>query len=211
MALKSTNQPTSLLVRVWNWVAASVLSFLLLVLDALESLFNIRKEDSLLEKGKNAGGLLARFGTYVYLDTFLALVTPAIVIAVKSYGLSFVWAFCGVWIYGFVVAWAFIQSFDSTGVDLSVGTDLRRAQDTLRARSPVASVLAMTVLVFKWSFWTGPEQVVIFFRKELNTTFRVVIVLLILTAIQSFFWAGLYSLGYDGYEVGYEVMMKGLF
>lgn len=200
MALKSANQTPSLLVRVW-----------LLFVQTLESLLNIKTEDGLLEKGKSVSGLLVRFGTYVYLDAFIALGTPAIVIAVKSYGLSFVWAFCGVWVYGFAVAWVFIKSFDSTGVDLSVGTDLRRAQDTLRARSLVASVLAMMILVFKWSFWTGPEQVVIFFRKELNTTFRVVIVLLILTAIQSFFWAGLYSLGYDGYEVGYEVLMKGWF
>lgn len=200
MALNTKNQPASLLARAW-----------LLFIQTLESLLNIRKEDELLEKGKNAGGLVARFSTYVYLDSILALVTPAIVIAVKSYGMSFVWAFCGVWVYGFVVAWAFIKSFDATGVDLSVGTDLRRAQDTLHEGSRVVGILAMALLVLKWSFWTGPEQVVIFFRKELNTTFRVVIVLLVLSAIQSLFWSGLYSLGYDGYEKGYEVLVRELF
>lgn len=211
MALKTTNQPTSLLVRVLTWVAAGALRFVLLVIETIESLFNIKEENDFLENSKNAGGLVARFSTYVYIDTVLALVTPAIVGATKLFDLSFVWAFVGVWIYGFVVAWMFVQAFDTTGVDLSVGTDLRRAQDTLRARSLSAAILAMMVLVFKWSFWTGPEQVVIFFRKELNTTLRVIIVLLLLTAIQSFFWAGLYSLGFDGYEKGYEVLMKGWF
>lgn len=210
MALNTENQTPGLLVQVLTWAAAKALRFVLLVIETLESLFNIKKEDDFFEKSKNAGGLVARFSTYVYIDTVVAFGTPAIVGATKLFDLSFVWAFVGVWIYGFAIAWMFVQAFDTTGVDLSVGTDLRRAQDTLREGSRIASVLSMAILVFKWSFWTGPEQVVIFFRKELNTTLRVIIVLLLITAIQSFFWAGLYSLGYDGYEKGYEVL-KNLF
>lgn len=205
MALKSANQPIRLLKRIGTWVAntwigARVVALVLFLWSVLKSLLNIKEEDELLEGGKNAGGFLARFGTYLYMDSVLAVLAPAIVTTVKYHGLSFPWVFLAVWAFGFVAAGAFVLYYEKTGKDLSIGTDLRRAQDTLRKGSLVAAILFMTWLVLKWSFWTGPEQVVTFFRKELRTLPLIVLVLLILTAIQSVFWAAFYSAGYDGYS-----------
>ena len=46
-------------------------------------------------------------------------------------------------------------------------------------------------------FWSGPEQVILFFRKEIRSFFRGVVILLVLTAIQSYIWTIIYGLGYD--------------
>jgi hypothetical protein len=55
----------------------------------------------------------------------------------------------------------------------------------------------MLVVVGQALFWTGPEKIVTFFRKEIGTIFRIILVLLFLTFVQSFIWTFLYGVGYD--------------
>lgn len=56
---------------------------------------------------------------------------------------------------------------------------------------------AMLGLNIKATIWDGPEQVVIFFKKELGGMIQMTEVLVVLTFVQGFFWAGVYGLGYE--------------
>ncbi|MCX6787243.1 MAG: hypothetical protein NTY93_01820 [Candidatus Kaiserbacteria bacterium] len=101
------------------------------------------------------------------------------------------------WVFDFIVAGSFILVYEKTGEDLSLGSDYRRAIDTIHKKSRIVGYIALAIVIIKAIFWDGPEQVIIFFRKEIRTVPRIIVVLLILTVIQALIWAALYGLGYD--------------
>jgi hypothetical protein len=55
----------------------------------------------------------------------------------------------------------------------------------------------MLGVILQAAVWSGPEQVVIFFRKEIGSMSRMVAVLLFLTVLQTVAWMFLYRSGYD--------------
>lgn len=179
--------------RVGDWVVAAA-SF---ILEVLGSFLNFKKEDGVLAKGKKTANLLVRRVAYLVADYGLTAVSAAIVVAAKTLGASFLETLIAMWVFDFVVAGVFVVFFEKTGEDLSLGVDFRRAVDTIRQKSRVAGYVAVLLVVGQAIFWTGPEKIVTFFRKEIRTVPRVVALLLLLTAIQSLIWTFLYGLGYD--------------
>lgn len=191
MALK-LRKTTRFLARVGTWIAVAI-SFLGGV---LESFLNFKEGDGLLKKGVRTVDLAARQAIYFVADYGLWLVSVGIFTAMKTFGFSFLWIFAALWAYEFVAAGAFTLFYEKTGKDLSLGEDFRRATDTIREKSRLAGYAAMVPIALRAIFWTGPEKAITFFRKEIGTIPRVIIVLLVLTAIQSLVWAYLYDLGY---------------
>ena len=87
--------------------------------------------------------------------------------------------------------------YAKTGYDVTLGEDLRRAVDAIRTKSRIVGYISVIGVILQAVVWSGPEQVVIFFKKEIGSMFGMVMVMLFLTAIQSAFWMFLYRLGYD--------------
>lgn len=177
-------------------VGTKVTGAALFVLDVLKSFLNFKKEDGLLAKGVKAFDATARQTTYVIVDYGLLFVSVGIYATMKTLDFSFPWIFAALWTYDFVVASAFILLYEKTGKDLSLGEDFRRATDTIYKKSRLAGYAAITPIVIRGIFWTGPEKIITFFRKEIGSISRVVLVLLLLTGIQALLWVILYDLGY---------------
>jgi|SRR3989344_1538244 len=193
MALKSANQPIRWLQRIGTWIKEAVF----FILEVLKSFLNFKEVDGLLVKGRKVADLIVRRVLYFTVDYGLVFLSVAIVIAMKAFGFSFLWVFLALWVFDFAAAGFFVVIYEVTGKDLSLGEDLRRATDTIHRKSRIAGWLTVLFVIGQAVYWTGPEQIVIFFRKEIRTTSRVVATLFILTAIQAFIWTVLYWLGYD--------------
>lgn len=191
MALKQ-RETTRWIARVGTKVAGATL----FVLEVLKSFLNFKKEDGLLAKGMKVFDAATRQATYVIVDYGLWFVSVGMFTTMKIFGFSFPWIFAALWAYDFAAAGAFIVFYEKTGKDLSFGGDFRRATDAIHRRSRLAGYMAMAPIVIRGIVWNGPEKIITFFRKEIATVPRIVLVLLVLTAIQAFIWAILYELGY---------------
>jgi hypothetical protein len=191
MALEKRKQ--SAFRRIGTWIK-TVTPF---VLDPIKSFLNFKEEDGFKTKGKKTVNLVARRIVYFIADYYLMAVSASIVATMKYLGHSFLWTFAALWVFDLVVAGIFIAVFETTGEDLSLGVDFRRAVDMVHKKSRIAGYTAMLVVVGQALFWTGPEKIVTFFRKEIGTIFRIILVLLFLTFVQSFIWTFLYGVGYD--------------
>lgn len=182
-----------------RWIARvgiKVTRALSFIHEVLKSFLNLKEEDGLLTKGRKVADIVVRRALYFATDYGLMFVSAAIMIAMKAFGFSFLWAFIALWVFDFVTAGTFIVFYEKTGKDLSLGEDFRRATDTIHKKSWVVG-WAMTLLVIVQAiYWTGPEQIVMFFRKEIGTIPRIVVTLFILTAIQAAIWTVLYGFGY---------------
>ena len=179
--------------RVGMWVAKAIQP----VLDVLKSFLSVKESDGILVGGKKTANLLVRKIAYFFADYYLVGVSASIVSTMKYLGFSFSLTFVALWIFDVIVAGAFLILYERTGEDLSLGEDYRRAVDTIYTKSRLAGHAALLMFIAKATYWTGPEKVVTFFRKEIGSAYRVGIVLLILTAIQSLIWTPIYGLGYD--------------
>lgn len=191
MALKR-RETTRRAARVGTWISTSIS----LIFEALKSFLDFKNEDKLLTKGKKTADLVARQITYLAVDNYLFGLSAAIFVAMKTLEFSFFWTFLTLWAFDFTVAAVFIVLYEKTGEDLSLGEDFRRAADTIRKKSQLANYAVLLFVIVKAIFWTGPEKIITFFRKEIGTIARVVVALFILTAIQAFIWTILYGFGY---------------
>ena len=189
MVLKQ-RKTTRWVARVGTWIGA-------FVLEILKSFLNFKKDDGLLTKGKKTANLVVRRVVYFAADYGLTFVSAAIVASMKAMGFSFFSAFIAMWIFDFVVAGAFIVFYEKTGEDLSLGEDLRRATDTIHKTSWLAGYATMMLVIGQAIVWTGPEKIITFFRKEIGTIPRIIVILLALTAIQAVIWTMIYGFGYD--------------
>lgn len=191
MALNQRNS-TRWMARVGTWVLETGV----LVLTALKAFLDFQEEDGLIEKGEKVASLAVRRLAYLFADYGLWVVSVAIFTTMKFYGFSFLVIFAAIWVFEFAAAGAFILVYEKMGIDLSLGEDFRRAKDAVSQQSRVAGVLVLVAVVALAIVWTGPEKVILFFRKELRTVTRVLAATVTLTIIQAFVWTVLYDLGY---------------
>lgn len=148
-------------------------------------------------KSKKVAVTAIRRTIYVIADYWTALLCASLVGAMKYYGLNFIEIFLGTWAYDFVVAMAFLVISLKSGQDITLGEAFRRAADVIRSSHKVAGYLTFGYLTIKATIWDGPEQIAIFFKKEIKTLPRMTVLLFFLTIVQGAFWAWVYSLGYD--------------
>lgn len=192
MTLKSANQPIRWMAR----IGTRVTNVWRLVLIGVKASLDFKEEDGFMTKGGKTAGFAARRALYLYLDYGLWAVSVAIFMMMKTMEFSFLAIFIGIWAYEFCAAAVLVFIYEKTRQDISLGADFRRARDAVSAQSRVAGYLVTLVIIGMGIVWTGPEKIVIFFRKELETVPRVVKVILVLTEVQALVWTGLYTLGY---------------
>lgn len=142
--------------------------------------------------------IAAKRTVYVIADYWLAGLCAALNIALKMWGIPLLYAFLAMWGVNILIAGVFLAIYARTGHDISLGEDLRRATDAMHGKSKLAGYLAVIGVILQAAVWSGPEQVVIFFRKEIGGMPRMVVVMLVLTALQTAVWMYLYRAGYDG-------------
>ena len=192
MALKQW-ETTRWIARVGTWIKAAVY----FIAEVLESFLNVKEDDKLRVKGIKTVDFVIRRGIYFAADYWLAGLSLAIGVAMKALGFPLLEMFFALWVFDFAAAGLFVVVYEMTGKDLSLGEDFRRAVDTINKRSWLAGLVTTAWVIFLAIVWTGPEKVITFFRKEIGTIRRVIAVLVVLTAIQAFIWALLYSFAYD--------------
>ena len=165
--------------------------------EVFASFFDIHRSDNVLTSGGKVATKVSSRVLYKILDYWTILASAAIVAHMKKEGFAF-WPTAGaLWLFDIIVAAAFVLWHETTGHDITLGKDFRRATDRIHSASPIAGYISMVGVVLFAVFWSGPEQVILFFRKEIRSFFRRVVILLVLTAIQSYIWTIIYGLGYD--------------
>lgn len=179
--------------RVGAWTRAAVY----FIAEVLKSFLNFKEEDALRMKGIKTVDFVVRRAVYFGVDYGLATLSLAIGVTSKALGLSLLEMFIVLWVFDFIAAGIFVVIYEVTGKDLSLGEDFRRAVDTINGKSRLAGFMAVAGVTILAIVWTGPEKIVTFFHKEIGTVARIVVILLVLTAIQAFSWAVIYGFGYD--------------
>ncbi len=162
-----------------------------------KAFFEIKDEESVADGSKKVAITMARRAFYVFLDYWAVFACASVVGILKFWGWSF-WSIVGAtWLFDFVVAAAFMVASEKSGHDITLGEGFRRANDVIHSESKLFGILTMIGLNLKATIWDGPEQVVIFFKKELGGMIQMAGALVGLTLVQGFFWAWVYSLGYE--------------
>lgn len=167
------------------------------VREVVKAFFNIHEKDCAEDVGmKVSGTLLKRIG-YAIADYWLAGLCAAANIALKVYGTPLGWAFAVMWAINIVIAGVFFAIYVKSDIDVSLGRDLRRAVDVVHGKSKWLGYASVFGVLFQAIYWSGPEQLVIFFQKEIGSRLRSVLVLFFLTALQTVIWMYLYRTGYE--------------
>lgn len=175
--------------------AASVAAFFTRISRAF---FGIQAQDSGLKTGLRVGGIAGLRVVYGILDYWFAILAGTYIVTMdRVFGFGPVALFFLMWVFDITVAQAFVVVWRRTGQDVTLGESYRRAVDEIHRGSKLAGRIAILGVLLKATIWDGPEHIVIFFAKEIRTEFRMLMVLLFLTAIQAAFWAPTYVLGYD--------------
>ncbi len=168
-----------------------------LLKDISDAFFNLKEGENIQEKSKKVASTVTRRIIYGFADYGVEIFIFSANVALKALGIPLLYAFIAMWIINILVAGIFMMIYFKTGHDVSLGEDLRRGVDAIHKKSLIAGRLSMLGIIIQASVWSGPEQIIIFFKKEIGNTFRMVMVMLFLTAIQTIVWMFIYRSGYD--------------
>ncbi|MDO9231120.1 MAG: hypothetical protein Q7U36_01410 [bacterium] len=165
--------------------------------DATKAFFDISRDDDLGAGAKKVAVTTARRIVYIFFDYWFSIACAALVGLLNFWGLSFWKVVFITWVFDFTIAFGFMTISEKSGQDITLGESFRRAAEAIKANSKIMGHFAFVYLNIKAIIWDGPEQVVIFFKKEIGGTKKMTLILVGLTFIQGFFWAWVYSLGYE--------------
>ncbi|NTW30488.1 MAG: hypothetical protein HGB34_01170 [Candidatus Moranbacteria bacterium] len=159
--------------------------------------FDIRSEDSAVTSSIKVAAAAVKRTVYVVADYWLAILSAWIVGVMKYFEFGFWSIAAAIFAYDLIVAFSFLYLNEKTKQDVTLAEGFRRAVDALHKRSRIAGLSMFLLVIGRATIWDGPEQVVIYFRKELQTMFRMSALLVAITSFQSLFWTWVYGLGYD--------------
>ena len=165
--------------------------------EGMKAFADIKAGDSAGVGAGKVALIAAKRTVYLIADYWLAALCAALNIALKVMEVRLLYAAIAMWGINIFIAGVFLVIYAKTGHDISLGEDLRRASDAIHKKSRLAGYLAVIGVILQAAVWSGPEQVVIFFRKEIGGMPRMVAVMLFLTAVQTGVWMYLYRTGYD--------------
>ena len=168
-----------------------------IVAEGMKAFADIKDGDSVGVGTGKVALIAAKRTAYIFADYWLAALCAALNIALKAWDIRLLYAFIAMWGVNISIAGVFLVIYAKTGHDISLGEDLRRATDAIHLKSRRAGYLAVIGVILQAAVWSGPEQVVIFFRKEIGSMPRMVAVMLFLTVVQTVVWMYLYRTGYD--------------
>jgi hypothetical protein len=197
IALDTVRAPIS---RLWLWISTSkaFVGIRRVSASGVKAFLDIQAhDDALSSTGKVADAAFRRI-VYAVADYWLMAASAAFIVLMDTqfdygpYGL-----FLLMWGFDIAVANIFVVLWKRTGQDVTLGESYRRAVDAIHDESRHAGYLAFLGVIVKASIWDGPEHIVIFFNKEIKTELRMLIALLVLTALQAAFWTPVYVLGFE--------------
>jgi MFS family permease len=165
--------------------------------DATGAFFDIDSSDDIDVRTRKVAATTLRRAVYVFFDYWLSILSAGLVGVLNYWGMSFWNVALITWLFDFIVAALFLLISERSGHDITLGESFRRAVDAIRANSQLAGLFLFGYLVIKAIIWDGPEQIVVFFRKEIGTMTRMTMMLVVLTFFQGIFWAWAYGLGYE--------------
>lgn len=168
-----------------------------LVAAVFKAFFGIREEDNISSGSKKVAVTTARRILYVVVDYWATFACAALVGLLNYWEWTFMWIVIATWVFDFTVATIFMVVSEKSGQDITLGESFRRAADVIHSAHKIAGYLTFAYLNVKATIWDGPEQVVIFFKKEIGSMARMTWCLVGLTLVQGLFWAWVYSLGYE--------------
>ncbi len=172
-----------------------------------KAFFDIRSDDNAVTSSIKVAAAAVKRTVYVIADYWLAILSAWIVGVMKYFEFGFWQIAAAIFAYDLIVAFSFLYLNEKTKQDITLAEGFRRAVDALHERSRIAGLSLFLLVMGRAAVWDGPEQVVIYFRKELRTMFRMAALLVAITSVQAFFWTWVYGLGYDGVAG----MISGLF
>lgn len=158
---------------------------------------DIDEEDTKEEKVEKVEDVVSASLSYFIHDYWMAIAFAALVVGMNAFHFAIWQTFLAGWAYDIVCALYFIVLAHRTGKDLTLGSNTRRSLDVLRSKSRSAWLLVLSGIFSKASVWDGPERVVMIFRKEINTWWRVGMIVFLLAAFQAAFWQALWTWGYE--------------
>lgn len=183
-------------------MAAKVAAILETIIKATKAFFEIGDGDNIVSKSKKVGVVVAKRTAYVAIDYWTAFLCAGLVSILKFWEYGFVQIFFVTWAYDFTIAIIMLIISIKSGHDITLGEAFRRAADVIHSSHKIAGRATFGSLTLKATIWDGPEQIAIFFKKELATIPRMIGLIFFLTIIQGAFWSWVYSLGYDSvYEL----------
>lgn len=170
--------------------------------NALKAFFEIREQEAIISKegGKKVTITVAGRFFYGLLDYLIAAGLGVMVVALNAKGFSGIEILFVTWIYDVLAAALFYWLSDKTGFDITLGRSFRRAADVMFKNGIIGRFLGGLLLLgvsIKAIIWEGPEVICFIFKKEIGSSFRIGMALVILSALQAVFGAWLYTAGYD--------------
>lgn len=110
---------------------------------------------------------------------------------------SLAWYFLYGWLGNNIKAVGAVKMAEAFDKDLSFGKAFRRVFDRVKIQSPWIANAWMIWINTVGIIWDGPDQVMFFYHKELNTVAKRWMFLLPTTAVQAAFWIWAYSEGLE--------------
>ncbi len=163
----------------------------------IKAFFGISDSENLASGSKKVATIVLGRIFFIIADYWAVIASVALVSTLKYRGCDFLEILAATWLYDLIVAVAFLIISIRSGQDITLGESFRRAADVIHNSNKLMGYTTSAFLIVKATIWDGPEQVPIFFKKELKKFSRMILLLLFLTAFQGAFWAYVYSLGYD--------------
>ncbi len=178
-------------------IAAKLAAICKVFFKAVMAFFDIREGDSVISGSKKVAVRAAERTVYIVADYWTAILCAMLVSTMKYWHRPFYEIFLATWAYDFIVAVMFMIVSEKSGRDITLGNSFRRAADVVHSSNKIAGYATFGYLTLKATIWDGPEQIAIFFKKEIKTLPRMIGLLFFLAIVQGAFWAWVYSLGYD--------------
>jgi len=182
---------------VWSLERFADVKFIKVMKEASREFFQIFEDDSFEESAEVVRITMKQRAWFIMMDYWAVFACIGVVALLNYLERSFLEVTIGTIIFDFVVAQAFMIYSLRTGQDITFGYGYRRAIDVIHRESKAVGYFGMVALSIKATIWDGPEQVPIFFKKELGGIGRMTALLVILAGFQGWFWAWLYSYGYE--------------
>lgn len=165
--------------------------------DATGAFFDIDGSDDIDVRARKVAAISVKRVAYNFFDYGVSIVCASLVGALNYWGLAFWKIALSIWLVDFIVAAISLVVSEKSGHDITLGESFRRAVDSIKTNSRLIGYLIGFSLSVQSLIWEGPQQLVVFFKKEIGTMTRMVAALVILTFFQGLFWAWIYSLGYE--------------
>ncbi|OGI42685.1 MAG: hypothetical protein A2150_03620 [Candidatus Muproteobacteria bacterium RBG_16_64_11] len=165
---------------------------------ASDAFLGVDEADGTRAKTEKVAVAVLKRTLYSVLDYGMAALSILLVVAMKESGFSYGAALAAMWlVIDLPSAAVLVTVYEKTGRDLTLGRSYRRMANEIFARSKLAGAVVFGYETTLASFWSGPDYTVLFFRDELKTRTRLVIALVILTALHAVLWTTVYWMGYE--------------